>query len=84
MQWQQRYPQHDGVYWFWGGRTGHPSAAPRIVEVWWDVWYVIGEGTRHSQDEFPGYCAGPLLPPTPRQETPPEEGNPWTLEERGA
>lgn len=74
MQWQRTYPQEDGVYWFWGGQTGYPGYAPTIVQVWGDIWYTIAEGGPRSANEFPGYCAGPLVPPPLHQDVRPDGG----------
>lgn len=69
LAWQTTFPTQDGYYWFWGAEKGKRIDEPFLAEVLGSNWSYCGsDDIWKSQTDFPGFCAGPLLPP-PAPET---------------
>jgi hypothetical protein len=86
VNWQREYPTEDGYYWFWNGGVDRERGGdkwhhvPTVVHVEGDGWTCPDSAWYFVKSEFPGYCAGPLVPP-PLDTLP---GPSLTLEELGA
>lgn len=72
LQWQQTFPTQDGYWWFWDGHS-----PPQLAYVEGNGFVYCqespspyaecercGHALREGIDAFPGYCAGPLHPPS--------------------
>lgn len=73
MLWQQEFPTQDGFYWFWGSvwAYGPDEDNPDLLPQPPTIAFVqdhrrfcyTAQGCWYDKSAFPGYCAGPLLPP---------------------